>query len=233
MLASMSQPETPPPSPDHQAPLNLWRAVQALLNLLYNVFGAPEQLAARHTLMLKDHQLCAQWLRAAEALMRRMLFVEAALVSSPVLHGGGDRAAIGGGDTSAKPRTRQLIGFDADKPEAWRVSFRCFYGAPASRRLALCSESLAQAGETPPLHIVPRFRSAWPLAERMEALLRVVNNPAPYAKRLAARLRRSAELVTRVCDSSWTQFRDAIGHTLHDVLNDPLKHAAAVFRDSS
>lgn len=33
-----------------------------------------------------------------------------------------------------------------------------------------------------------RLRSAWPLAERYEALLRVFNEPAPYARRLARRL---------------------------------------------
>lgn len=44
-----------------------------------------------------------------------------------------------------------------------------------------------------------KFYSAWPLAERYEALLRVFNNPAPFAKRLAARLHatphRAAELM--------------------------------------
>jgi hypothetical protein len=44
-----------------------------------------------------------------------------------------------------------------------------------------------------------RFTSAWPLAERYEALIRVFNDPAPYAKRLAARLHalphRAAELL--------------------------------------
>lgn len=33
-----------------------------------------------------------------------------------------------------------------------------------------------------------RFRSAWPLAERYEALMRAFNDPAPYARRLAGRL---------------------------------------------
>ena len=67
----------------------------------------------------------------------------------------------------------------------------------------------------------------------MEALLRIVNNPAPYAKRLAARLRKNTALITRVCESAWEHFRDTIGHTLHDALAAPIKHAAAVFRDSS
>lgn len=33
------------------------------------------------------------------------------------------------------------------------------------------------------------FYSSWPLAERYEAVLRVFNDPAPYARRLAKRLR--------------------------------------------
>lgn len=43
------------------------------------------------------------------------------------------------------------------------------------------------------------FRSAWPLAERYEALLRVLNNPLAYARRLARALHatphRAAELL--------------------------------------
>jgi len=34
----------------------------------------------------------------------------------------------------------------------------------------------------------PSFHSAWPAAERYEALLRAFNDPAPYARRLAKRL---------------------------------------------
>ena len=34
----------------------------------------------------------------------------------------------------------------------------------------------------------PRYYGAWPIAQRCEALLRVFNNPAPYAARLARRL---------------------------------------------
>lgn len=44
-------------------------------------------------------------------------------------------------------------------------------------------------GPSTTLYLAPTtFHSAWPLAERFEALLRVHNNPAPYAKRLARRL---------------------------------------------
>jgi len=34
----------------------------------------------------------------------------------------------------------------------------------------------------------PSFHPTWPLAERYEALIRVFNDPLPYARRLAARL---------------------------------------------
>ncbi|MEZ6022711.1 MAG: hypothetical protein R3C16_04695 [Hyphomonadaceae bacterium] len=72
--------------------------------------------------------------------------------------------------------------FAADAPETWRVSFRT-YGPPAS-----CRHAPELAGETPAFHAKPRFRSAWPLAERYEALIRVFNAPAAYARRLARRL---------------------------------------------
>ncbi len=43
-------------------------------------------------------------------------------------------------------------------------------------------------GETPALHSNPTVLDAWPLAHRSEALLRVFNDPIPYARRLARRL---------------------------------------------
>jgi hypothetical protein len=72
--------------------------------------------------------------------------------------------------------------FGADDPEAWRVSFQCF-GPPISSRQ---TQGRQDAGG---LRTEKRFHSAWPLAERYEALIRVFNDPAHYARRLAARLR--------------------------------------------
>ncbi|HVV32030.1 MAG TPA: hypothetical protein VHC73_02285, partial [Vitreimonas sp.] len=62
----------------------------------------------------------------------------------------------------------------------------------------------------------PKFRSAIPLALRFEAVLRVYNNPLPFARRLAARLRKAASLVKRVLNDGWTQLRGIIERTLHD-----------------
>ena len=50
----------------------------------------------------------------------------------------------------------------------------------------------------PPLARGGGFYSAWPLARRAEALLRAFNNPAPFARRLAQRLKRRARDVMRL-----------------------------------
>src|SRR5262249_19158853 len=99
------------------APLKLWRVAQAFLATLYALFGDPEDVAARHTLTLKAHSFMAGWLRCAEALLRRLLVLEAAAYPKP-----NTRPLL-------KPRrTHQpkLMTFEADWPEDWRVSFRCF-----------------------------------------------------------------------------------------------------------
>lgn len=171
----MNAPPTTNTQTDLTAPLALWRVAAAFMHILHVLFGAPEDVAARDTLRLAAHKLLASWLRAGEAMMRRLLIIEAAAYAKP----------------NARPllraphkRKRKLMSFTADAPEQWRVSFRCFLGPPASRRPAP-----AHAGETPAFHNKPaQLRSAWPLAERYEALLRVFNNPLPYARRLARQL---------------------------------------------
>jgi hypothetical protein len=175
-----------------QAPLKLWRVAQAFLATLYVLFGDPEDVAARHTLTLKAHSFMAGWLRCAEALLRRLLVLEAAAYPKP-----NTRPLL----KPRQKRTRKLVGFDADAPEQWRVSFRCFAspgrGARDSGRRDRCASIPKSLVPSPssrkdrwhPMHWKPvTFRSAWPLAERYEALLRVFNNPAAYARRLARRL---------------------------------------------
>ena len=209
-----------PIDPLQDQPTPLWRIAAAFMHLLYNLFGGPEDVAARQTLTAAAHAHLASWLRCAEALTRRLLLIEASAYpkpnTRPLLH-------------APRKRLRRLVGFHADKPEHWRVSFRCFaldrgaqrkppIAAPAApddvngkrpRRFVFREEpppprpsaprpNRAARRRYPPvlrqdrewvLHQPPRaFRSAWPLAERYEALLRVCNHPAAYARRLARRL---------------------------------------------
>jgi hypothetical protein len=157
--------------------LALWAIAETFLTTLFALFGAPEEIAARHTLAARPRALLLAWLRAGEALMRRLLLIEAAAYAKP-----NTRAIL----WPKRTRTRRLMGFDAEHPEAWRVSFRCFAGdthARAARRSAWLAARRACVSPT-----APRFYSAWPIAERAEALLRVFNAPAAFAARLARRL---------------------------------------------
>ena len=144
---------------------------------------------------------------------------------------------------------RRVVEHDPENPNAWRVSFRVFmpqtFSSPACGGSGEQSEPMGATqahaiapsvgfADTSPVNRggkAPGFRSAWPLAERFEALLRVFNDPAPYARRLASRLRKTAALAQRIANSAWGQCRDLIGHTLHDVLTEPIANAARVFAE--
>lgn len=156
------------------------------MHTLYALFGAPEDVAADHTLTRAAHTLMASWLRCAEAMLRRLLLIEASAFpkpnTRPLLH-------------EKRKRTRREMSFTAGNPEAWRVSFRCFASmqrqrprrrkpAPAVRKIQLDRRDRWHQDRW----TRPTFASAWPLAERYEAILRVFNNPEPYARRLARRL---------------------------------------------
>jgi len=224
------------PAPIRTAPLALWRVASAILHTLHMLFGAPEHVAARSTLTGKQHGMMASWLRSAEALMRRLLLIEASAFPKP-----NTRPLL---PREPRQRARKRREFFADQPQNWRVSFRCFAPGPRAPRgktpgnaAAARLERLQQLGAQPgqpifiyreerdditqgprpsrvyarrrsrrpaqrsqPIPAQDRFwvheseleplvvRSARPLAERYEALLRVFNDPAPYARRLAARL---------------------------------------------
>jgi hypothetical protein len=182
------------PATDHRtAPLALWRVASALIHTLFALFGGPEKLAARHTLTDAAHKLASDWLRTAEAMMRRLLLIEASAYVSPA----SCRKTAAGKMPAV--RKRKLISFEADKPEQWRASFRCILDHRRPRQRDVGPDRLNHAGEDAGRpRTSRRFLSAWPLAERFEALIRAHNDPAPYAKRLARRLRAAPKLVARV-----------------------------------
>lgn len=205
-----------PPAQAHEsaavrtAPLALWRVAEVFLQVLHALFGGPDDVAARHTLTGKAHGVLASWLRCGEAMLRRLIVIEAAAYPRP-----NTRPLL----RPPRKRTPKLMHFAPDTPEQWRVRFRCFASlrqaqhdaeggaaGPVSGSLTpdlirrkrpkrnsrdLSAEARrAKAEERWCLENRPpvKFRSAWPLAERYEALLRVFNDPAPYAHRLSRRL---------------------------------------------
>lgn len=177
-------------NPARTAPLSLWRIAQTFLNVLYGLFGAPDDVAARGWIARQTHKLLASWLRAGEVLLRHLLLLEAAALTQ----------APARTQRASRPRVRTAHEFCADAPETWRVSFRavCAVIHTHSDRDDDRSEALAVrvCHRLAPRH--PALRDAWPLAERYEALIRVFNNPAPYAARLLRRLNHAPRYVARV-----------------------------------
>src|SRR5689334_18480393 len=93
--------------PIRTAPRALWLVAQSFLNTLYVLFGDPAAIAFQHTLTQEPYQLLASWIRCGEAMMRRLLLIEAAAYPKP--------------NTPPRlwpkrTRVRRLVGFDDDKP---------------------------------------------------------------------------------------------------------------------
>jgi hypothetical protein len=146
----------------------------AFIVTLFNLFGAPDRVAREGMLTRAQHKLLTSWLKAGEAMLRRLLLIEArALTVAPVTPRTHTR----------KPRVTHPHAFDADSPETWRVSFRCSYRRlPAGNGARNAKQSLPARSR--------RYANAWPIAERMEAMLRVYNDPTTRARSLARWLAR-------------------------------------------
>ena len=216
-MGRMTEP-TPNP-PHHAAPRPLWRAMRAFLCLLFDLFGEPGDIAARGVIGPRGRALMMPWLRAGEAFLRRLLFIEA-LALAPDLRAGPPKAR------AHARRQRRLMHFFAEKPEDWRVSFRV---VPPARRgsrggrnrrktpaldlpPALCAPKPQQSefwrarvvvrgSGGQPRTIAQRAprdpQNAWPVAERLEALLRAYNAPQRCAHRLARLLVRDEQRALR------------------------------------
>jgi len=178
------------PIPDRTAPRALWAIAQTLLDILYTLFGTPADLAARGWITHKAYALMRPWLRAGEVLLRHLLLLEAAALTAKP-----PRAS-----RRSRPRKRITLTFSADAPETWRVTFPAL--APCDSLASIARTASPTAAPRDPAKVGLRgHRNAWPIAERFEALLRVYDNPAPYAARLARRLARTPGDVSRVLDA--------------------------------
>lgn len=72
-----------PVSSTRTAPPALWRFAGVFLRTLHMLFGDPTAVAERHTLTGKAHAQMASWLRCAEAMLRRLILIEASVIAKP------------------------------------------------------------------------------------------------------------------------------------------------------
>ncbi len=160
------------PAPQTTASPALWRIARAFICVLHDLFGSPSDIARAHSLTHATYKLLLSWIQVGEAMMRRLIAIEAAAYpkpnTRPLLH-------------PTRKRVRRMMEFWPETPDDWRASFRCFNNTRRAK---------ARAPRKPPQRVPgsPIFHSAWPLAERFEALIRVFNNPLAAARRLSARL---------------------------------------------
>lgn len=164
----------------------LWAAARVLLQTFFELFGDPAHIAGQHKHSKKQRTLLLPWLRACEAIMRHLLLIEASHYAKP-----NTRPLL----RAPRKRVRRLVAFHHDKPEDWRVSFHCLPNTSPRRTERVAKPARPRRTRVshadrhcPSRWAAPKFYCAWPLALRAEAMLRVFNDPTPYARRLSRRL---------------------------------------------
>jgi hypothetical protein len=191
---------------DDFSPQGLWRALRHYFEWLLNVIGDGAAVAHMHTLTRKQRDDVLTWLRPVEALLRRLIFLDAMALPHEAPRAPSVRVK--------RARIRRVVENKPDAPEDWHVRFR-LVDPPARASL----QQRRGAG-APHAHF-----SAWPLAERIEAALRAFNDPAPLARRLARLLRRKPALAQDFAAppkiSGWPRYGE-----------EALKHAAAHAREA-
>lgn len=154
-----------------EPPAALHTLIRRLVFAIALAFGLPSRMA--RSLPRGAARLLRQALTMLETLVRAMLLVAARALPE------------------CKSRLRRAVkigardwgrgGFANDDSAAWGVTFHLATARPGRRR--------------PRLRLRPRGArafSAWPLAERFEAVLRVLENPQPFVRRAAIWLRRQS-----------------------------------------
>ena len=180
----------------------LWDGARHVMGWLLSLFGAPAAIVEMGVLTPGERAEILIWLRPAEALARLLLLADAAAqMADPSMAPPPARTS-----RRAMPADRTAVPTRCDpaNTERWRVSFRACPRASLShspppapsaapqQRLPEPRREMAAGGRGADL------RDPWPIAERVEAVIRVLEAPAPYARRLARRLAARAERRARI-----------------------------------
>lgn len=172
-----AQSQSAPPSapPRTEAQRQLWQNLAGYIEAAYALFGSPSAIARQTWFSRAAHKLCAAWLVTLEALLRRLLYLDA-LELTPTQA----PAAAPEVKTRARSLMRTTAGapFDVDNSETWRTQFLLL---PRQERRANRTRRKACA------HLINAVSSA-PLALRFEAIIRAYNDREAQAQRLADHL---------------------------------------------
>lgn len=169
--------------------------IRLTLSVAINHFWEPDWLASIGRVWQWRKFDFLDWLRPIETALRRVLLIEAFILalsqSLPVTRRSA-RPPLAG----PTPRKRRPAGLRHDKPEDWPVHLRVLFPLHPSphrrpsRKLPYPFEKFR--GEKPTALRYRRvMHNAWPLALRLNSVIRILDNPGPRIRRLAFALRRA------------------------------------------
>lgn len=183
------------PAPSSLA--SLWRRAEDMFARAIAAIGAPAALAARPAITAE----ISGWIARLEHIVRKLLFVEAAQLRDDAPAPAGRSARLLPRNSSARivddDDARSNLNLSA--PETWSARFslapprdpRAVEDAHAPRIRSLDSASPAPAPAPQKRTQSARANAPFRFARRLEALRRVLENPAPHALRLARLLARA------------------------------------------
>ena len=155
-----------------------WHWAKVTFDALFHFCPDPVELARQRVLTRRFWRAIATWLAPLEAFVRRLLLLEALALPIP---------NVAAPATAARAHVRASPGrggFASEHSSDWQVSFQVL--APLHR-----TRSTTLRKRISPLSkLAPTFMPCFKLAERIEALGRVLERKAAYARRLARRLAR-------------------------------------------
>ena len=197
----MNAPAPPPPI----APL--WERLRAAFQRVIARIGAPAAIALVTFASRNTRLNLLRQLAMLESLVRKLLLVEAAALEPP-------RAARGPrlieipiharAFATINQRTARSVSqprpADLASPESWRATFtlslprdpHMVSDRHAPRIRALWGDTAPAPVHQAPSQRTHRREDAFLIARRFEALRRVLNDPAPHARRLAAAHQRAS-----------------------------------------
>lgn len=167
------------PAPHAPSPRThkLWDTLRLQLARVIKSFGFPAALAALIWITPFLRRAADKALRPLERLARLILLIEAAEAPPGV------EAKSRALSEAREPQDSGHVQ-DPDDPPAWRAPFKL---APRP--------APAHAGQSHNANPAPARVFSAPIAERIEALLRVIDDPGLYVRRLARKLARLAPRV--------------------------------------
>lgn len=152
-----------------------WQNVGDLYATIVALFGEPLEIATRLLLMRENRRDILSWLGPLEALARRLLLLKALTMPTP-----NDAPQKGATGRVIIAFTDRVIENIHPEPAQWRVHFNVMPKGALRRKPRRESDAEAR----PDRRGGDINFNALPLARRLEALRRVLENPAPAVARL-------------------------------------------------